>query len=53
MKFTKPDLELWGIYALDYFVEILNGDYSLDKARDDLKSLMDEDNFNHSPSGRK
>ena len=39
-RFTKEDLSLWG-YALDYFLEVLNGEYELEDAIRDLQSLKD------------
>jgi hypothetical protein len=42
VKFTKEDLSLW-IYKDDYFVDILNGEYSVEEAREDLISLMETD----------
>lgn len=51
MKFSKNDLDLWGKYSLNYFIDILNGDYDLNEAREDLQSLINQNveknNSNH------
>lgn len=39
-KFTKDDLLNCWDYALDYFVDVLNSEYSLESAREDLRSLI-------------
>ena len=40
-KFTVEDLtNCWPAWALYYFTEILNGDYSVEEAREDLGSLV-------------
>ncbi len=39
-KFTKEDVESCWEHADSYLVEILNGDYKLEDARDDLRSLI-------------
>ena len=39
-KFKLEDLERWGYYTKDYFIDILNGDYDLETARQDLRSLI-------------
>jgi len=42
-KITADDvLDNWGNYALSLFVDILNGEYDLNDARADIKSLMEE-----------
>jgi hypothetical protein len=38
--FTEEDLQLWYPYVDSYFLDILNGDYDLATAREDLKSLV-------------
>ncbi len=38
-KFTEADLELWP-YRDTYLLEILNGEYDVVDARDDLNSLI-------------
>ena len=40
MKFTEEDLDNCWPYFKVYLIEILNGDYSIDDARDDLRSLI-------------
>ncbi len=41
MKFTEDDLlNCWPAWSMVYFVEILNGDYKLEAAREDLRSLI-------------
>lgn len=40
-KFTKDDLDAcWSPHYLNYFIDILNGDYKLEVAREDLLSLI-------------
>ena len=39
-KFTVEDLDACWAYHKDYLVEILNGDYSVESAREDLRSLI-------------
>ena len=39
-KFTKEDLKVWDNFYEDFFVDILNGDYSLVDAREDLMSFF-------------
>jgi hypothetical protein len=39
-KFTTDDIDNCWQYHKDYLVEILNGDYPLDEAKDDLRSLI-------------
>jgi len=40
-QFTTEDiLTCWTIYADDYFLQVLNGEYDLQQARDDLQSLI-------------
>ena len=39
-KFTTDDLSLWTYHA-DYLIQILNGEYSVEGAREDLQSLID------------
>jgi hypothetical protein len=36
MIFTEEDLHLW-LHRDSYLLELLNGDYSIESARDDLK----------------
>ena len=39
-KFTEEDLDnCWTAYK-DYFLEVLNGEYPLEEAREDLRSLI-------------
>lgn len=38
--FTLEDLNACWPYSKEYFVEVLNGDYSVEAAREDLKSLI-------------
>lgn len=41
IKITKEDLiNCWSPYELDFFVDILNGDYSLEDSRNDIKGLI-------------
>lgn len=41
MSFCKEDLyNCWQPYTIDYFIDILNGTYDLETAREDLKSLI-------------
>lgn len=41
LKITKEDLiNCWSPYQLDYFVDVLNGEYILDDARNDIKGLI-------------
>jgi hypothetical protein len=39
MTFTEEDLCCWNHYR-SYLIDILNGDYDLSQAREDLKSLI-------------
>ncbi len=39
-SFTKEDVEICWPHAIDYLVEILNEDYPLDSAQNDLSSLI-------------
>ena len=40
-RFTVDDLDAcWGDYPKERLIDILNGDYSVDDARDDLRSLI-------------
>ena len=39
--FTEEDIEINWFYHKEYLVEILNGDYDLDEAREDLAGLID------------
>jgi hypothetical protein len=40
-KFTEEDImACWPMYADDYFLQVLNGEYDLQQARDDLKSQI-------------
>ena len=41
--FTEKDLDNCWIYYKSYLIEILNGDYDLDTAREDLLSLIGSD----------
>lgn len=41
-KFTEEDLVNWKFHAA-YLIEILNGEYTVEEAREDLKSLIDRD----------
>lgn len=40
MKFTEEDLDACWAYQKSYLVEILNGEYSVEDAREDLESLI-------------
>jgi hypothetical protein len=40
IKFTEGDLSLWGKWVKSYFVDVLNGDYDLNDAREDLRGLI-------------
>ena len=40
LKFTVEDLENCWSYYKDYLIDILNGDYDINEAREDLKSLI-------------
>lgn len=39
-KFTEDDLEACWHFHKTYLVEILNGEYTLERAREDLTSLV-------------
>lgn len=42
-QFTEEDIdsiEGWNIYYKDYFIDLLNGDYDLDEAKEDLQGLI-------------
>jgi hypothetical protein len=39
-EFTEDDLDNCWNYHKSYFVDILNGEYDLDKAREDLRGLI-------------
>ena len=39
-KFTEEDLDACWPYYKEYLVEILNGEYEVDAAREDLASLV-------------
>ncbi len=41
-EFDEDDLILWPHRDI-YLLELLNGDYSLEDAREDLKSLVDRE----------
>lgn len=44
-KFSTDDLDAcWPKYAKDYLVDLLNGDYALEDAKDDLRSLIGSKN---------
>lgn len=40
-RFTEDDIDACWEYYKTYLVEILNGDYNLEDAREDLESLID------------
>lgn len=40
-RFEYGDERLWNGYEMEFFIDILNGDYSLEAAREDLQSLKD------------
>ncbi len=41
LKFTTSDLDaLWSHHQVQYFLDVLNGDYDLTEAREDLRSLI-------------
>lgn len=40
MKFTEDDVTACWHYHAEYLANILNGEYSVDSAREDLKSLV-------------
>lgn len=42
--FTVSELQVWG-YRDDYFIEVLNGEKSLDEAREDLSSFRNTANY--------
>ncbi len=42
--FTKEELLVWD-YRDDYFVEVLNGDKSLEEAREDLASFRNTPHY--------
>lgn len=42
--FTVSELQTWA-YRDDYFVEVLNGEKSLEEAREDLLSFRNTDNY--------
>ena len=39
-KFTIDDIRSCWTYYMDYFADLLNGDYSLEDARSDLHGLV-------------
>ena len=39
-KFTQDDVDSCWAYAQDYFLQILNGEYDVRQARDDLTGLI-------------
>lgn len=39
-KFTEDDFDACWPYYKEYFVDVLNGEYDLDEARADLRSLI-------------
>lgn len=40
-KFSIEDIHsCWGGYGISYFLDVLNGEYSLEDARADLRSLI-------------
>lgn len=39
-KFTVDDVNACWEYGLEYLVDILNGDYNIEDAREDLESLI-------------
>jgi len=39
-KFTEEDLDNCWVYYKSYLIDILNGDYDLETAREDLKGLI-------------
>lgn len=39
-KFTEEDLDNCWAYYKSYFIDILNGEYDLQTAREDLKGLI-------------
>lgn len=43
IKFTEDDLLLWP-YRDSYLLEILNGEYTVEAAREDLQSLKNREN---------
>lgn len=43
IEFKEEHLQLWK-YKDVYLLEILNGSYSLEEAREDLQSLIDREN---------
>lgn len=42
-KFTEEDLDACWIYYKSYLVDILNGEYDLDQAREDLRGLINSE----------
>ena len=40
VKFTKEDLDACWPYFEDYLLEIMNGEYDISVAREDLRSLI-------------
>ena len=41
-KFTEEDIyACWPVWHMEYFLQILNGEYELEAAREDLNSLID------------
>jgi len=39
-KFTEEDLDACWTFHKHYFVQVLNGDYSIEEAREDLRGLI-------------
>ena len=38
--FVLDDLRCWSPYHIEYFINVLNGEYKLEDARDDLRGLI-------------
>lgn len=45
--FTEDDLDKYWPYYKAYLLEILNGEYSVESAKEDLQSFIDADKVEH------
>lgn len=45
-KFKEEHLDLWGPYCRAYLLEVLNGEYFVEEAREDLLSLVMSKTYN-------
>ena len=45
MDFEIAEFRAWGGYTEDYFLEVLNGEKSIEQARDDLESFRNSEYY--------